>query len=200
MKKLERLLDDRKQAHPPFAPPFIKAGDLVLAQTSEILAYLAPRLKLIGRSEADRLFAAQLQLTIADCVAEVHDTHHPISVESYFEQQVAEAKKRTKAFLSSRLPKYLGYFETILAAKKRDEPWLVGARLSYVDLSLFQLVTGLGYAFPKRMRSFVAEIPKSVDLCRRVAERPRIKAYLQSERRLPFNESGIFRHYRELDR
>lgn len=200
MKKLQHLLNDRKQVHPPFAPPFVKVGDLLLAQTARILEYLAPKLELIGPSESDRAFAAQLQLTIADCVAEVHDTHHPISVESYFEQQVAEAKKRTRAFLVNRLPKYLRYFQAILAAKKRQRPWLVGARFSYVDLSLFQLVTGLQYAFPRRMRSFASEVPACMDLCKRVAERPRIKAYLNSERRIAFNESGIFRHYRELDR
>jgi glutathione S-transferase len=200
MKKLQRFLEAKRQSHPPFAPPFIKVGDLVLAQTSKILEYLAPRVKLIGKSESDRLFAAQLQLTIADCAAEVHETHHPISVESYFEQQIPEAKKRTKAFLAQRVPKYLGYFESILAAQKVPEPWLIGARLSYVDLSLFQLVTGLNYAFPKRMRGYASEIPATRNLCERVAQRPRIKAYLASKRRLAFNESGIFRHYEALDR
>jgi glutathione S-transferase len=199
-KKLERLLEDEKQVRPPFAPPFIKVGDLILAQTSKILEFLAPRLKLIGKSESDRLFAAQLQLTIADCVAEVHDTHHPISVEAYFERQIPQAKQRTKVFLTSRLPKYLGYFESILAQKRKPEPWLVGGRFSYVDLSLFQLVTGLNYAFPKRMRRLASEIPVSLKLCERVAQRPRIAAYLTSKRRIAFNESGIFRHYEQLDR
>ncbi len=200
MKKLQRFLEAKRQSQPPFAPPFIKFGDLVLAQTSKILEFFAPRLQLIGKSEADRLFAAQLQLTIADSVAEVHETHHPISVESYFEQQIPEAKQRTKAFLAQRVPKYFNYFESILAAQKGPERWLIGARLSYVDLSLFQLVMGLSYAFPKRMRVLASEIPASLDLCERVSERPRIKAYLASKRRLAFNESGIFRHYEALDR
>lgn len=200
MKKLQSFLDASRQTSPPFAPPFVKVGDLVLAQTSKILEFLAPRLKLIGRAESERLFAAQLQLTIADCVAEAHDTHHPISVESYFEQQIPEAKKRTRAFLSQRVPKYLGYFESILVAQSKPEPWLVRNRFSYVDLSLFQLISGLTYAFPRRMRAFEREIPQSVNLCKRVAQRPYIKAYLDSERRIAFNESGIFRHYRALDR
>jgi glutathione S-transferase len=200
MKKLQHLLDAKRQTRPPFAPPFIKSGDLVLAQTSRILEFLAPRLKLIGKSESVRLFAAQLQLTIADCVAEVHDTHHPISVQSYFEQQVPEAKKRAKAFLALRMPKYLGYFEKILVMQKKPEPWLVNGRFSYVDLSLFQLITGLSYAFPKRMRRLAPEIPVSMSLCEQVALRPRVKAYLASKRRIAFNEHGIFRHYEELDR
>lgn len=200
MKKLAHFLEDTKQARPPLAPPFIKVGKLVLAQTSKILEFLAPRLKLIGKSETDRLFAAQLQLTIADCVAEVHDAHHPISVEAFFEKQIPQARQRTKAFLTSRMPKYLGYFEGIIAQQKKREPWLVGSRLSYVDLSLFQLITGLNYAFPRRMRRFAAEIPVSLKLCERVAQRPRIAAYLASKRRIAFNESGIFRHYEELER
>jgi len=200
MKKLARLLEVKKQARPPFAPPFIKVGDLVLAQTSKILEFLAPRLKLIGKSESDRLFAAQLQLTIADCVAEVHDTHHPISVQAHFEQQIPQAKQRTKAFLASRVPKYLGYFEGILSQQKQPAPWLVGSRFSYVDLSLFQLIAGLTYAFPKRMRRIGPDIPISLKLCERVAQRPRVEAYLASKRRIAFNESGIFRHYEQLDR
>lgn len=200
LKKLGKLMKRGASAMPPFAPPFIIVGDLILAQTSQILAYLAPRLKLISGAKADRLYAMQLQLTIADCIAEVHDTHHPISVGEVYEKQKPEAKKRSKAFVSIRMPKYLGYFESILIAKKCAEPWLVGDRHSYVDLSLFQLIAGLKYAFPKAMRRLEPKIPSSHRLFERVSKLPRIAAYLASERRVPFNESGIFRHYPELDR
>jgi len=199
MKKLEKVMKRGAREMPPFAPPFIRVGDLILAQTSQILAYLAPRLKMITRAETDRLHAMQFQLTIADCVTEVHDTHHPVSVEQVYEKQKLEAKKRSKTFVSIRMPKYLGYFESILDAKKRDEPWLIGDRHSYVDLSLFQLIAGLKYAFPKAMRRLEPKVPRSHQLLERVSNLPRIAAYLASERRIPFNESGIFRHYPELD-
>ena len=200
LKKLGIVMKRGASEIPPFAPPFVRVGPLILAQTSQILAHLAPQLKLIGRAELDRLRAAQLQLTIADCIAEVHDTHHPVSVEEVYEKQKPEAKKRSKVFVSSRLPKYLGYFESILVSKKRVKPWLVGNRPSYVDLSLFQLIAGLKYAFPKAMRRLEPKMPYACQLFERVSKLPRIAAYLASERRLPFNESGIFRHYPELDR
>jgi len=186
-----------KDGTPPFAPPFLKAGKLVIGQTANILLYLGARHGLAPKSEAGRLWLHQLQLTIADFVAEVHDTHHPLGATLYYEDQRAPAKKRTAEFWKERAPKYLGYFEGLLAAN--GGRYVAGRKLSYVDLSLFQLIAGLRYAFPKNMTAFEAEVPKLVDLSERVAQRPNIKVYLASERRIPFNEQGIFRHYRELD-
>lgn len=185
----------------PFAPPVLRHGKLVLAQTAAILQYLGPRLGLVPASERDRLEIHQHQLTIADAYVEAHDTHHPISVGDYYEDQRAEAKRRTTAFLRHRLPKFTRYFERVLAANRRSRgKWLVGGARSYVDLSLFQLVAGLRYAFPRAFARLAPELPRLVALHDRVAARPRIAAYLASERRLPFNELGIFRHYPELDR
>ncbi len=183
--------------HAPFAPPFLKAGKLVIAQTANILFYLGPRLKLAPRDEAGRLWLNQLQLTVTDFVKEIHDTHHPISGGLYYEDQKAEAKRFTESFLSERAPKYLGYFESVL--KSGGGPNVLGAKFSTVDLSLFQLLEGLRYAFPRAMTRIERKIPRTVALRDRVAGRPRIKAYLGSKRRLPFNEWGIFRHYPELD-
>ena len=184
-------------ARPPYAPPFLKAGKLVIAQTASILQYLGPRLRLVPRSEADRLWAHQLQLTITDLVLEVHNTHHPISNELYYEDQKPAAKRYAQEFWRNRVPKFLGYFEDILT--KSRGPYVFGRKVSTVDLSLFQIVEGLRYAFPKRMKRFEKQIPRLVALHDHVAERPRIAAYLQSERRIPFNEWGIFRAYKELD-
>ena len=184
-------------ATPPFAPPFLKAGRLVIAQTANILHYLGPRLDLAPKSEAGQLWLHQLQLTITDFVAEVHDTHHPIGVSLYFEQQRVPARKRTAEFWNERVPKYLGYFEGFLAASKGA--WITGRKLTYVDLSLFQIVEGLRYAFPNRMAAFESEIPELIALRDNVAARRNIATYLGSERRIPFNEDGIFRHYRMLD-
>ena len=184
-------------ARRPFAPPFLKAGKLVIAQVALILQYLGPKLRLVPRSEADRLWAHQLQLTITDFVKEVHDTHHPISSQLYYEDQKPAAKRYTQEFWRHRVPKYLGYFEELLG--KSRGPYVFGRKLSYVDLSLFQIIEGLRYAFPKRMRRFEKQVPRLVKLHDLVSERPRIAAYLQSERRIPFNEWGIFRAYRELD-
>jgi glutathione S-transferase len=180
----------------PFAPPFLKAGRLVIAQTATILAYLGPRLGLVPGGQSAELYAQQLQLTIADFVAEIHDTHHPIAVDQYYEQQRVEARKRSQAFREQRLPKFLGYFEQVL---ERGNGRQALARHSYVDLSLFQLISGLEYAFPSAMRRMQRRIPRLRALAERIAERPNIAAYLASPRRIPFNEEGIFRHYTELD-
>ncbi len=188
---------EARSGTPPFAPPFLKAGNLVIGQTANILLYLGSRHGLAPKAEAGRLWVHQLQLTIADFVLEIHDTHHPIGVSLYYEDQRAPAKKRTGEFWKERVPKYLGYFERLL--QSHGGACLTGRRLTYVDLSLFQIVEGLRYAFPKRMKAFEREIPGLVDLHDRVAARPNIKAYLLSDRRIAFNEDGIFRHYKALD-
>ena len=188
---------DAHEGTPPFAPPFLKAGKLVIGQTANILLYLGARHGLAPKTEAGRLSVHQLQLTVTDLVAEIHDTHHPLGPSMYYEDQKVPAKKRTAEFWSERVPKYLGYFEQLL--DDNGGAYVTGRRLTYVDLSLFQLVAGLRYAFPGQMKSFERRIPELVDLHDRVAERPKIKAYLSSDRRIPFNEDGIFRRYKELD-
>jgi glutathione S-transferase len=190
-------LMDQRSGTPPFAPPFLKAGKLVIGQTANILLYLGARHGLAPKTEAARLWVHQLQLTIADFVLEIHDTHHPLGPSLYYEDQRSPAKKRTDEFWNERVPKYLGYFEDLLKANGGN--YVTGRRITYVDLSLFQIVEGLRYAFPKRMEAFEEEIAGLVALRDRVAARPNLKAYLDSERRIPFNESGIFRRYKELD-
>ena len=191
------FMERKSEQHPPFAPPILKAGKQVIAQTALILHWLGPRLGLAPKSEAERLWAHQLQLTITDLVVEIHDTHHPVTSWLYFEEQIPSAKRRTKDFWRYRVPKFLGYFETVLA--RSGGPWLLGRRLSYVDLSLFQVIEGLRYAFPKHMRRFEKKIPGAIALHDRVAQRPRIAAYLQSERRIPFSQWGIYRYFKQLD-
>jgi glutathione S-transferase len=195
---MTRLMDDRRSKRPPYAPPFIKAGKLVIAQTANILLYLGPRLGLAPRDEAGRLWAHQLQLTISDLVVEIHDSHHPVTTYLYYEEQRPAAKRRTADFWRYRVPKILGYFERVLA--RSDGPHVLGRRLCYVDLSLFQIVEGLRYAFPKRMQRFEKKVPRLVALHDRVAKRPRIAAYLASKRRIPFSQWGIYRYFKELDR
>jgi glutathione S-transferase len=187
-----------KRGTPPFAPPFLKAGKLVIGQTANILFYLGARHGLAPKPEAGRLWVHELQLTIADLVLEIHDTHHPLGPSLYYEDQKTPAKKRSAEFWTERVPKYLGYFERILAGSGGN--FITGRKLSYVDLSLFQIVDGLRYAFPNRMNRFERKIPELVALHDRIAQRPNIKAYLASDRRIAFNEDGIFRHYKELDR
>jgi glutathione S-transferase len=197
--KMLRLLDGTEIEHPPFAPPFLRAGDLLIAQTANILFFLGPQLDLAPADEAGRLWAHQLQLTIADLVDEAHDTHHPIASSLYYEDQRPEAKRRAADFLTTRVPKYLGYFEKVLARNKAGEAHLVGTKLTYPDLSLFQVVAGLRYAFPRAMARLEPQYKRVIAAHDRVASRPRIAAYLASPRRLAFNEHGIFRHYPELD-
>lgn len=181
--------------HAPFAPPFLKAGGLTIGQTANILLYLGRRHELAPRDEEGMLWTHQLQLTIADLVAEAHDTHHPLAASLYYEDQKAEAQRRAEDFIGTRIPKFLGYFERILGGKR----YLLGERLTYADLSLFQVFVGLSYAFPNAMTRMAPDFPNLTLLRDRVAVRPHIAAYLASPRRLPFNEEGIFRHYRELD-
>ena len=197
MAAMMKFLDGKGVAHPPFAPPFLRAGKLVIAQTANILFYLGPHLGLAPRDEAGRLWAHQLQLTISDLVVEIHDTHHPVSGWLYYEEQRPAARRRTQDFWRYRVPKHLGYFERIL--KHNGGRHLVGGRLSYVDLSAFQIVEGLRYAFPRRMKRFEKKIPGLVALHARVAARPRIKAYLASKRRIAFSQWGIYRYFKELD-
>lgn len=194
-----RTLNDRKATQPPFAPPFLKDGAVVIGQTAVILQYLGPQWKLVARSEQSRVWTQQLQLTIADMVHEAHDTHHPIGIGLYYEDQKPEALRRAQEFCSARMPKYLQWFERVIAHNPAGTRHLVGGKLSYADLSLFQLIEGLRYAFPKAAASALSRTPLIVDLHDRVAEVPRVAAYLASERRIPFNEQGIFRCYPELD-
>lgn len=196
MAAMSKLLDGDGTGTP-FAPPFLKAGKLVISHVANILLYLGARHGLAPKTEAGQLMLHQMQLTITDFVTEVHDTHHPLGPSMYYEDQKAPAKKRTAEFWDERVPKYLGYFEKMLAGNKG--PYITGRKATYVDLSLFQLVEGLRYAFPKRMKKFEREIPELVALRDRVAARPNIKAYLESDRRIVFNQDGIFRHYKELD-
>jgi len=196
-RRMMAMMENRRFDPPPFAPPFLKANKLVIAQVANILFYLGPRLGLAPKSEAGRLRLHQLQLTIADFVVEIHDTHHPLGPTLYYEDQRPQAKRRTEEFWKARVPKFLGYFETLAA--RGNGPYLDGRRANYVDLSLFQIVEGLRYAFPKRMARFERKIPRIVALHARVAARPNIAAYAQSGRRIPFNTDGIFRHYAALD-
>ena len=188
---------EAESATPPFAPPFLKAGRRVIGQTANILLFLGPRHGLAPKTEAGQSWLHQLQLTLTDFVVEIHDTHHPLGPTLYYEDQRAPAKKRTAEFWSERVPKFLGYFEQLVA--NSGGTYVTGRRLTYVDLSLFQVVAGLRYAFPNRMATFERRIPRLVALHDRVAARPNISAYLTSPRRIPFNEDGIFRRYKALD-
>ena len=196
---LMHFLEDATVKRPPFAPPYLKAGKFVIGQTANILLFLGPRLGLTPEDEAGRLWAHQLQLTVADLVVEVHDTHHPIASSLYYHQQKREAGRRARHFILERIPKFLDYFERVLAANTRGRGHMVGNALSYVDLSMFQIIAGLHYAFPRSMARLEPNYPRLLALYEKVSARPNIAAYLASDRRIPFNEDGIFRHYPELD-
>jgi glutathione S-transferase len=182
-------------AHPQFAPPFLKHGDLVIGQTANILHYLGPRLGLAPDDEGERLWTHQIQLTIADLVMEIQHTHHPIAHGLYYEDQKVEALAYTRHFLAERLPKFLGFFTRVLDGREH----LVGNRLTYVDLSMFQVIEGLRFSFPTRMARIESDYRKLVELHNSVGRRPNVAAYLTSPRRLPWNDRGVFRHYPELE-
>ncbi|HTC51456.1 MAG TPA: glutathione S-transferase [Steroidobacteraceae bacterium] len=193
------FLTARGIRRPPFAPPFLKAGSLLIGQTANILMYLGERHGLAPNDAAGRLWINGLQLTVADLVAEVHNTHHPIASSLYYEDQKREARRCAADFLKNRVPKFLGYFENLLSRNPRGR-YLLGSKVTYADLSLFQVIAGLSYAFPQAMAKTVRRHRRLLSLHAAVQERPRIAAYLASPRRIPFNEDGIFRHYPQLDR
>jgi glutathione S-transferase len=192
MQEMMRILESRALEDRPFAPPFLRAGKLLLSQTANILHYLGPRLGLAPGSEAGRLRVHRQQLTIADWLVEAHDTHHPIGSGLYYEDQKPESRRRAADFRRNRLPKFLGYFENQLSSQK-------DGRLTYAHLSLFQMTEGLRYAFPGTMKRLERRYPRLVALHDRIAVIPRIEAYLASQRRIPFNEQDIFRRYPELE-
>ena len=193
-----RILEGRA-GRTPFAPPFLKAGRLLIGQTANILQFLGPRHGLVPKSLGGRLWTHQLQLTIADFVVEIHDTHHPVAGGLYYEDQKKEARRRATDFVQNRMPKFLGYFEKVLLQNASGKRYLLGAYLTYADLSVFQVIAGLNYAFPHAMRSAARKYPRLLALHSRIQDRPRIAAYLASPRRIPFNNEGIFRYYPELD-
>ncbi|WGS46190.1 glutathione S-transferase [Burkholderia sp. JSH-S8] len=199
MPAMTRLLDSASETCLPFAPPFLKAGDQLIGQTANILLFLGSRHGLAPSDEAGRLWVHQLQLTVADFVDEVHDTHHPIASSLYYEDQMPEAEARARDFLKHRVPKYLGYFGKVLAHNPHKRGCMVGDALTYADLSIFQVIEGLRYAFPNAMARIEPKHPALTALHDRVAQHPPIARYLASDRRIPFNEEGIFRHYAELD-
>jgi glutathione S-transferase len=200
MAAMMRFLDGEEPGPLPFAPPFVRAGNVLVSQTVNILAFLAPRVGLVPDDDALRAEASQIQLTLADFVDEIHDTHHPIAGSLYYKDQKAAAKRRARHFVKERMPKYLGWLEKVPVRNRRSGgQWLVGSDCTYVDLSAFQVVEGLRYAFPNAMARLKPEIPHVIALRDRVAARPRIAAYLRSKRRQAFNQMGIFRHYPELD-
>lgn len=194
------ILDAPTLTTPPFGPPFLKAGHQLIGQTANILDYLGPRLALAPEGEVRRRWVHQLQLTLADLVSEVHETHHPIASSLFYQDQKPEARRRAADFIAARLPKYLDYFERVLERNPESDHWLVGAAATYVDLSLAQVVSGLRYAFPRASRRVLRHCPRVVALHERAFARPRVATYLASPRRLPFCEDDIFRHYPELDR
>ncbi len=194
---LQALLRGEGPGVRPLAPPILIAGDLALSQTGAILAWLAPRIGLVSPDPGIAAVTNQLVLTVMDLVAEAHDTHHPIAVTLHYEDQKEEARRRAHHFASQRMPKFLAYFEDVLARTRNG--WLVGEELSVADLALFQVVSGLAYASPHAFRALAPRIPLTRALRERVAARPRLAGYLASPRRLQFNQNGIFRHYPELD-
>ena len=194
------VMDSRSEASLPYAPPFLQDGDLIVSQTANILFYLGPKLNLAPKVESLRYVANGLQLTIADMVTEAHDTHHPLASGMYYEEQKDAAKVRATDFIDHRIPKFMRYFERVLKQNPAGDAHMVGDTLTYVDLSMFQLIDGLHYAFPRAMKHFGEHYPRLAALHDAVLKRPNIAAYLASERRLPYNETCVFRHYPELDK
>jgi glutathione S-transferase len=193
------LMRGEGTSHIPFAPPFLRDGDVIVSHTAAILLYLGGRIGLAPTDEDGRLWTHQIQLTIADIVKGVYDAHHPIDEDKWFHEQKDEAVARAAVFRRDRMPKFLGSFERILEANLAGADHLVGGSATYADLALFQLVEGLRFAFPVAAERELAKLPRVTALHKAMAERPRLKAYLACERRVSFKETGIFRRYPELD-
>lgn len=197
----EALMDDLKSRQgkvgEPYAPPYLADGDICVSQVAHILAYLSDKHGPTVEDKQLLFWLIQLQLDITDIVAEVHDVHHPVASGLYYDDQKDAAARAAKDFREERIPKWFAHFER--AAGAVDGDWIGGARPSHVDTSLFQLIEGLEYAFPKRMKAVRGDYPKLFALRDSVRDLEPVAAYLASDRRQAFNEDGIFRHYPELD-
>jgi glutathione S-transferase len=195
---MTRYLRDEEVERPPYAPPFLKAGRQLIGQTPNILLFLGPRLGLAPREAAGRLWTHQLQLTLADFIDEIHDMHHPLGPTLYYEDQKPEARRRAAEFVNARLPKYLGYFERVMERNRASRQWMAGGAITYMDLSMAQVIAGLRYALPRSTQQALKDCPRLARLQERVFARPRVKRYLASDRRLAFNNDDLFRRYPEL--
>ncbi len=193
---LRKKIDNPHRGFESFALPLLEYDDYLIAQLPNICLFLANEFNMIpGGNHYFR--ANQLMLTICDIIDEIHNTHHPLSISMYYENQQEAAKKNALSFTTERLPKWLQYLEKTLIGN--GEKHLAGTQISYVDIALFQLIRGLDYAFPNHMQRYLPQIPKLIALKDRVGERPGICSYLSSERCIDFNNDGIFRAYPELD-
>jgi len=193
----EALLEDiaSREGIRPFAPPYLVDGDLCIGQTAHILGFLADRHDFGGGNLETDLPLIQLQLDISDMVAEIHAVHHPVSSALYYQEQMDPAYEAAQHFREHRLPKFLAHFEQAL--EENGGPFMLGDRWTHVDTSLFQLMEGLDYMFPNRMAAL--DYPRLELVRSAVMEIDGVEAYLSSDRRLEFNENGIFRYYPELD-
>lgn len=198
--KLFKRLSSKQIAQTPFAPPFLVNGKTVISHTANILMYLGGRHGLAPTSDAGKYWANSLQLTVTDFVLEIHDTHHPLGGALYYEEQKKEAQRYTKLFWTIRAPKHFDYFEGVLKDNKSKGDFLIGGKLTYPDLSLFQVIEGLRYAGPENMKRLEKKYPRCIAVRDHVAGVKKVASYLDSDRRIPFNPMGIFRYYKELDK
>jgi len=178
-----------------FAPPFLKDGETMVSQTPLIMDYLGERHGLTPRDTDRRRDTLRLSMVLSDFLVEAHDVHHPLAKEFFYEDQREEALRRAPSFRQMRIPKFYDYFEQLL----QSNGYLVGDACSHAEFSLFQVVEGMRYAFPRTMARLEPKYPNVITLRDRIASRTGVATYLTSERRIPFNEHGIFRHYPELD-
>lgn len=194
---------------PPFAPPALRipgegpdGKPLLIYQTPSILSYLGDKLDLAGSNEAEKSWILSHTLTALDLNNEAHDTHHPIAVAKYYEEQKEESLKKSTDFREARIPKFLGYFERVLKGNEEQGKgkYLVGSKLSFADTTLWHVLSGLLFAFPKEMEARKAEFELLFGtFYNSVKEASGVKEYLASGKRKPFS-MGVFRHYPELDR
>lgn len=144
-----------------------------------------------------------MALTALDLNNEVHDTHHPLAVGKYYEEQKEAALEKAKDVRENRLPKFFSYFERNLKFNESNGGgkgrFLVGNRLTFADLVVWQVLDGCLFAFPKEMEARKKEFQGLFGtFYESVRGKGGLEEYLKSERRLPYSE-GIFRHYPELD-
>nr|ACM44934.1 sigma-class glutathione S-transferase [Laternula elliptica] len=172
--------------YPVMMPPVVAKGDFRLGQTQMICQYLAGKYGLAPKGEEDKIHAEQVCASMYDYLTEGYGAFHGAKPGVKYADQKEEAQRYIDRVVQQRLPRYLKHFETVLAANTAGTGFLFGDSISHADLALFHIMNATEFQFPEVYKS-ADYIPLLKAHRDRIASRPNIVAYTQSERCKPFS-------------